>query len=310
MKNTSLYQALETTINTYNIQNGNVLVGIIDPVKKDVFIRQMIDSIRRVMYVEAIRSRTISPERANPHSNLFDPIKGAVYLFQQGEFDEANWLIFLSTHFGIDPINKWKITKNLYSKLGQDGNNKWSWTEVNNNPNNFFTWLDNNSSQIKGNAKFGNHRRYQSISATSNSGTGATIKSYLHLIGNSHIDFFSNINTDSPNSKLFFNRLYKIYKRGIKGFNRLGIFDFLCMLGKTGILNIEPDTPYLKGSSGPLRGAYLLYNLNAQQTNVNSLESYLVDFEPYLQVNFGMQVLEDALCNWQKNPTNYNYFRG
>ncbi|MBP2619116.1 hypothetical protein [Chryseobacterium jejuense] len=310
MKNTALYLSLENKINTYNLQNGNILSGILDPIKKDVFIRQLIDSIRRVKYVETVRSRTISPERADPNNNLFDPIKGACYLFQQGNFDEANWLIFLSTHFGIDPVNGWKITKNLYGKLGQDGNNKWSWGNVSNNLNTFLTWLDNNSLQIKDNAKFGNHRRYQSISATSNAGTGATITSYVNLIGNSHSSFFSNIIEDSPTPRILFNRLYRIYKRDIKGFSRLGTFDFLCMLGKSGILNIEPDTPYLKGASGPLTGARMLYNLNGQQGNASSLESYLINLETHLQLSFGMQVLEDALCNWQKNPAQYIYFNG
>lgn len=310
MKNSILYQSLETKINIYNSQNNNILSGIIDPIKKDVFIRQLIDSIRRVKYVETVKSRAISPERANPHSDLFDPIKGACYLFQQGDFDEANWLIFLSTHFGIDPINGWKITKNLYGKLGQDGNNIWSWREVTSNLNTFLNWLDTNSLQIKGNAKFGNHRRYQSISATSNAGTGATISSYINLIGNSHSNFFSNIIQDSPSPKILFNRLYRIYKRDIKGFSRLGTFDFLCMLGKSGILNIEPDTPYLKGSSGPLTGTQMLYNLTRQQANASTLESYLVNLEEHLQISFGMQVLEDALCNWQKNPSQYIYFNG
>lgn len=310
MKNTVLYQSLENKIDTYNSQNGNILSGIIDPIKKDVFIKQLIDSIRRVKYVGTVKSRTISPERANPHSDLFDPIKGACYLFQQGNFDEANWLIFLSTHFGIDPINGWKITRNLYGKLGQDGNNIWSWQDVNNNLSTFLTWLDNNSLRVKGNAKFGNHRRYQSISATSNAGTGATISSYIALIGNSHSTFFSNMIADSSTPKILFNRLYKIYKRDIKGFSRLGTFDFLCMLGKSGILNIEPDTPYLKGSSGPLTGAQMLYSLHEQQGTAASLENYLVNFEAHLELDFGMQVLEDALCNWQKNPTQYTYFNG
>lgn len=310
MKNTTLYQSLEIKINTYNSQNGNVLSGILDPIKKHVFIKQLIDSIRRVGYVQTVRSRTISPERANPHSTLFDPIKGACYLFQQGNIDEANWLIFLSTHFGIDQKKGWEITKNLYSKLGQNGNNIWSWQDVTTNSKAFLTWLENNSLQIKGNAKFGNHRRYQSISAISNAGTGATISSYINLIGKSHSSFFSDIIKDSPAPKILFNRLYKIYKREIKGFSRLGTFDFICMLGKCGILNVDPDTPYLKGSSGPLIGAQMLYNLHGKQGTAAALENYLINFEAHLQLNFGMQVLEDALCNWQKNPTQYIYFNG
>lgn len=305
-----LYKSLEEKIKIYNSNNDNVLVGIIDQNQRDVFIRQLIDSIRRVKYVEIVKNRPISPERANPHSDMFDPILGACYLMNKGNFDEANWLIFLSTHFGIDKKNKWQITKNLYGKLGEDGNNIWSWQETTNNLNAFISWLDRYSLKVKGNTKFGNHRRYQSISATSNTGTGATISSYVRLIQESHSMFLSSYTEDDPCPRVLFNRLYKIYKKNIMGFSRLATFDFLCMLGKTGVLMVEPDSPYLKGSSGPLRGAQLLYNLYGFQGKASSLESYLLDFEAHLNLDFGMQILEDALCNWQKNPNNYVYFNG
>jgi len=36
----------------------------------------------------------------------------------------------------------------------------------------------------------------------------------------------------------------------------------------------------------------------------------LVQLEAELQIPMGMQVLEDALCNWQKSPDLFVPFRG
>lgn len=39
-----------------------------------------------------------------------------------------------------------------------------------------------------------------------------------------------------------------------------------------------------------------------------TLDQWIVSLDTYLDV--GMQVLEDALCNWQKSPGKYIQFRG
>jgi len=42
----------------------------------------------------------MSPNRANPDSDLFDPERAAILHARSGNYDEAIWLIFLSIHFG------------------------------------------------------------------------------------------------------------------------------------------------------------------------------------------------------------------
>lgn len=77
------------------------------------------------------------------------------------------------------------------------------------------------------------------------------------------------------------------------------------MVGKLGLARIEPPSTYMHGSTGPVKGARLLFG---NHENAVTLEQWLVELEAELKV--GMQVLEDALCNWQKSPEKFKAFRG
>ena len=88
-------------------------------------------------------------------------------------------------------------------------------------------------------------------------------------------------------------------------FGRTARFDYLTMVGKLGLAAIEPPSTYMEGSTGPVRGARLLFG---GRENATTLDSWLVELEAELHV--GMQVLEDALCNWQKSPNEFKPFRG
>ena len=83
------------------------------------------------------------------------------------------------------------------------------------------------------------------------------------------------------------------------------------MVGKLGLAPIEPDSAYLKNSTGPLAGAKLLFGGNKTASlRPDNLEECLVDLEAHLDLGpFGMQVLEDGLCNWQKSPKSFMPFR-
>jgi hypothetical protein len=77
------------------------------------------------------------------------------------------------------------------------------------------------------------------------------------------------------------------------------------MIGKLGLANIEPPSTYVQGSTGPVKGARLLFGV---RSSAKQLDSWLIELDAQLHV--GMQVLEDALCNWQKSPTKFKPFRG
>jgi hypothetical protein len=92
-------------------------------------------------------------------------------------------------------------------------------------------------------------------------------------------------------------------------FGRLGKFDYLTMLGKLALAPVEPGSAYMTGATGPVAGARLLFSGDPKaDLSALWLDARLVDLDAYLGV--GMQVLEDALCNWQKNPTRFRRFRG
>ncbi len=82
-------------------------------------------------------------------------------------------------------------------------------------------------------------------------------------------------------------------------------FDYLTMIGKLGFAPIKPARPYLQGATGPVRGARLLFGTD---DGTATLDEWLVELGA--EMNVGMQVLEDSLCNWQKSPGEFRPFRG
>ena len=98
----------------------------------------------------------------------------------------------------------------------------------------------------------------------------------------------------------------------VASFGRTAKFDYLTMIGKLGLAPIEPGSTYMHGATGPLSGARLLFGGRKTAPLTRSdLEAWLVELEARLHLGtHGMQVLEDALCNWQKNPRTFVPFRG
>ena len=78
----------------------------------------------------------------------------------------------------------------------------------------------------------------------------------------------------------------------VASFGRTACFDYLTMIGKLGLAPIVPGTPYLKGATGPLRGASLLFGVDAGASKLNQWSTDLA-----ADLNIDMQVVEDALCN-------------
>ena len=109
-------------------------------------------------------------------------------------------------------------------------------------------------------------------------------------------------------SKKTFDYLYESMA-AVKRFGRTARFDFLTMVGKLTLANIEPRTTYMEGATGPFAGGCLLFSgSNTRRFERPVLEELLVELGTELSV--GMQVLEDALCNWQKEPGRFRRFRG
>lgn len=286
--------------------------GIYNSGALECLVLQFIDSFRRVKYIATISDRVNSDYYCNTLYSSFDPLKGAVWFKKNRNYDEAMWLTFLSTHFGKNLHSGWNLTRGVYGALGAK-NLKWTWETVNNDFDRFRNWLHNNQEKIKKTGNFGNHRKYQSIDAMKPTGTGNAVGSYIEWYNsfnnyNGLMTFLKNDSSNNPRDG--FQKLYTSLS-SVVSFGRTAKFDFLTMLGKLKILNIEPDSTYMDGATGPKLGTKLLFfgTKNFSVTNTD-LEQIINDFELHLNYPFGMQIIEDALCNWQKSPNKYIHFRG
>lgn len=297
---------LAKNLKKYEEANG-ALRGIRSEAARKTFIEQLVDSVRRVEYVTVIRERDVAESRAFPDSDAFDPLLAAVYHLRQDHVDEACWLVFLSIHCGKHRTMGWKLARDLYGGEGSGG--QWTWERLAQDIAGFRAWLDVKivawrDAGVAG--KFGNHRRYESLSGSSPAGTGAVVASYVNWIigAGGHEGLFAQaMNTPLATPESGFSYLYKAML-AVHRFGRLSRFDFLCMLAKLDIVEIAPATPYLASSTGPLRGAKLMTGdkptaqLDAQMTQLSQA------------LGVSMQVMEDALCNWQKRPKSYVRFKG
>lgn len=293
----------------YEAQFGP-LPGIVGPAARATLVDQMISSLRRIDFVRGFRYRPImSPERIDPYSSLFDPLKGAYYLGRKGARDEAIWIAFIGTHFGKHARDGWKLAANVMGSFGQGP--VWTLKQYGAHTAQFEAMLAAHEADLKSKAisgRFSNHRQYQSKKVEKIALVFSTFHEWL--TGFDGIDARVRLIHKSvgQNPTAVFKELYRSMKE-VYGFGRLGNFDFLTMVGKLDLAPIEADSVHFTGATGPLSGAKLLIlgdkDANGQtkaiETAVDTLDNYL---------NVGKQVLEDSLCNWQKSPTVYVYFRG
>jgi hypothetical protein len=287
--------------------NGQVaLPGINTDGRRASLVRQMIDSLHRVEYVERLGERGIAAGRADPNSDLFDPLKASVLHLRAGEIDEAAWLVFLSTHFGFHGRVGWRSTRMVYGALGGD---PWTWVKVSANPAAFRAWFQANAAELSA-VVFGNHRKYESVRVDARENLADTVESYVAWVGanRGHALMLSEIlDANDGDPRRTFDALYR--DMNVARFGRTGRFDYLTMIGKIGIVAIDPPHPYFGSATGPVDGAKLLFTGSkvgpARQSDLSAQVVRLGDF-----LGLNMQVMEDSLCNWQKSPAHYIPFRG
>ena len=271
-----LAQRLEFGLCTFD-KEKRPLYGIRDPVKRDVLVEQLLESIHRVKYVSVVRARKLSGRRADPNDELFDPLKAAILHQRAGHIDEAFWLVFLFVHFGKHSRAGWRYVREIYGRLG-DGR-RWDWAHVSGDPKGFRDWLSKHQEDLKRKDAphgFGNHRKYESLDAYSDKGTGAVVESYVEWVklSGSHLDMINEARrTSGDDPRRTFDHLYQSM-HVVKRFGRLARFDYLTMIGKLDLAPIEPGSAYLRDATGPLKGARLLFGgsksaaLNAEDLDV------------------------------------------
>jgi hypothetical protein len=165
------------------------LPGISGLTERRVFLEQLFESIHRVQYVQrGVLKRPLDARRADPASDLFDPIKGAASLAKEGDHDEACWLVFLSVHFGKHRRHGWRLARDVYGRLGAKC--RWDWGRTSANPASFRQCLRDMQAELRkeGSGRlFGNHRKYQTLDADKSNGTGSAFVTYVFPSGRPHL---------------------------------------------------------------------------------------------------------------------------
>jgi hypothetical protein len=282
-------------------------VGLTTAARKSVLVAQLVDSVRRLEYLRLTSLRARSAALYMPYSGSFAPFGGAAALHKGGRIDDAYWLVYLATHFGKHKSDGWNLTEDFYGQFGQGAT--WDWATASQNPQSIANWLAGVYPNVTGSGRsrrFGNHRKFETLKPGPK-GTGHAVATYIEwvLSYGSHQNLINHAHARvGQNPKDVFAFLYKELDKVAK-LGRLGKFDFLCNLSNLLIAPILPDIAYIAGSTGPVAGAKLLFGAGK---TIRQLEFACAELATHLDVS--PQVIEDALCNWQKRPDRYVYFRG
>ncbi|MBV2148085.1 hypothetical protein KRZ98_07265 [Sphingobium sp. AS12] len=283
---------------------GQGLKGLPDSQTIETLAMQFVASQRREDYYRLVQREPISANRADPNDWLFDAERAVAYHVQQGNVDEAGWLIFLMTHFARRPDTGWRRLQDVYGMLGAG---RWDWPAVAANSAGFDQWLSANWQNIGG--AFGNHRKYESLRPDAHRPMQRAVADYIAWIGaGGHAAFFATaVFTGGNHPHTIFDYLYQ--RMAISSFGRLAKFDYLSLIGRYGLAPIAAGSAYLDGATGPGNGARLLIDgvHNSGRPNSN-VQQQLDVLDSYLTV--GMTVMEDALCNWQKSPSHFIHYVG
>ena len=295
-----LHQFLNTELLKHS-ENKRQLIGVLDPVSRDVFALQLVASTRRERYYDLIQERGLFSYHADPNDDRFDAERAVGYLTRNSNIDEASWLIFLMTHFAKHGKTGWKRLRDVY---GQLGHGIWNWTSVVSDKPAFDQWLRENWKDIGG--AFGNHRKYSTIDPNKKGALDVVVDGYIKWIGpNGHTSFFNNDDIQQANDK--FDLLFT--SMNVPFFGRLAKFDYLMLLGRYDILPLTPQSAYLNDATGPRQGANLLLTGSTENTlTIPELQVGLTALGEDLGV--GMEIMEDALCNWQKSQLEFKHFTG
>jgi hypothetical protein len=280
-------------------------LGIEDQEYFDAFLGQLVDSIRLTNYFRILLERGIGfAEYHNPFHASFHPIKGAIWHIQNGNIAEATWLCFLYAHFGKNQRSQWGLIQSVYSHLGKGPVLSWEYTTA--NLDTVSSWIVESQDELSKRGSFGNHSKYKSLK---DGHTNRAISSFVDWV-NSYNGFNNLVLAHSApvqdDETLVFDSIYKDMMSNVFTFSRMGTFDFLTTVGKLKLADITPGKIYVNKATGPKPGAKLFFkgSTDADLSN-NQIENRAKLLSDHLGLFFGMQVLEDAFCNWQKSPAQY-----
>ena len=238
---------------------------------------------------ESIRHRESVSRRWARIKERHDIISLIYESIESEEWNEAVWRSFLAAHFGRASAKGPEQTKSAVRFLCAFGEKPfWTWNRVSEAPEALEEWLTEHSDELTMLA-YGNHRKYESQKPDL---VWSVIESFVSL-ANDYGSPSQLISIAAADSSVVFDDLYRRL-RPLRRFGRTGRFDFLVLLLDVGVIAVEPKSCYLRGATGPLKGARRLWGPN----KVVDLDEMAADLAKQLGVS--PIIIEDALCNWQK----------
>ena len=264
----------------------------IKPSLRDVesFSKQLIECwANEASYRKLLRARWYGA--ASQTMDILHFLKDA---WDSGRADEAFWCAFLAAHFGrasanLSRPNEVKSAGRFLCAFGDKPT--WTWTYVSANRNAFADQLVAHKKDLE-TLRFGNHRKYCSKKPQELARVVTDFVQWVDDYGGSPSAAFA-----LPQGRTAQQSFGELFRRfTVYSFGRTGRFDLLNLLSQTGLLNIQADSCYLPGSSGPLDGAKLLCGTH----DIKKLSEIIDSLARSLSIPY--DVMEDALCIWQKKP--------
>lgn len=278
----------ELGISLDQFQKVYALPGFETEESRTRFIEELMKSQKKLRSFSILKSSTT----VDSTEKEFHPLKAIVRHFKEGHPDEAVWLTFLSTHFGHDAKD---MIECFYGKSGEV---LWNWKYVYENADSVQNWMILNEKRFK-HLKFGNHRKFEPKNPKNPKSTPTVIKSFVEWVKRSGqgspyqaLRIVSQADTTTER----FDRAY--HGISFPRFGRTAKFDFLCLLGNLGILEISPPHCYLAEGTGPKKGVLqMVIGKNKGRVTAN-IEKIIEQLR--MKLGIPVEAMEDALCNWQK----------
>ena len=284
---------LETLWNTALTE---VLGDQVESDKLHILARQTFDSIRRIQIYDIYRQRAQHAVQAN---ETFIHTSNPFVLAQRSDLSPRNnlWIIYLATYFGKSNKSQWELFNRASFRPDKS---LIEFDQIQTDLDGYFNYLL--SFDFFEGCSYSNHRKYTAKKLKDDKGLFRSIE-YL----------INNIRNYCPDNEIEFHEMY-VRSQKIPNFGRLGGFDFTSTLVKCRLNVKEPKSMYANHSTGPLQGLRLLLKLTNNQTSKASQIQLSMDLVDWFFTNSKIfmigQVLEDAICNWQKNTSTYIRYTG
>lgn len=257
---------------------------------------QTFDSIRRIQIYKIYRDKAFV---AAKNELAFYHTSNPFILAQRPDLNikDKIWILYLATYFGKSNKSKWVLFNRSSFRVNQS---LITFTQIRKSPEIYYEYL--NSIDLFEGTKFSNHRKYTKKSLN---GSKGLINSMNFMI--------ENMEEFNRKQKITFSEFYKLSHK-IPGFGRLASFDFTSTMAKCELNVEQPLSMYANNSTGPLKGLFLLLsvtkNSTSHQDQIDLSEKLTCWFLNNSHIFMVAQVLEDAICNWQKSPIHYERYFG